>query len=122
MKNKYPKKIKLEDINNYPLICKYGVSNSRHFLENYLSEKNQNLEVRYNLSNHNLIEKYVDEGLGIGLVTRQIVKDKIDKGEYSEVKTDIELPKRKIVYVIRKNGKYSKIINEFINKIQSYKD
>lgn len=122
LKIKYPSKIKLLDLVKYPVICKYGVSNSRFFLENYFNQNNSFFDVRYNVSNHYLIEKYVEEGLGVGIVTREFVQDKIDSGEFIEIKSDVELPVRKIVYVIRKNNRYNEVLNDFIKKINSYKN
>ncbi len=121
-KDKYPSRVKLLDLVKYPIICKYGVSNSRFFLENYFSQNGGSFEVRYNVSNHFLIEKYAEEGLGIGLVTKEFVQDKLDSGELIEVEMDVKLPVRKIVYVIRKNNRYNDILSEFINKINSYKN
>lgn len=117
----YPSKIKLLDLVKYPVICKYGISNSRFFIENYFNQNGYCFDVRYNVSNHYLIEKYIEEGLGIGLVTKEFVQDKLDSGEFIEIETDIKLPIRKIVYVIRKNNRYNEILNEFIKNINDYK-
>ena len=122
LKNEIPSKINLIDLNEYPLICKYGVSVAREYLENEYLENKKIFEPRYNVSNHFLIEKYVEKGLGIGLVTKEFVKDKLDSNELIEIKTDIKLPVRKIAYAVRKNNIYNNTLREFINEIKSYKE
>ena len=114
---KFPKKIKLIDLNYYPIISKHGISSSRNFIEHYFIDNSKEFHSRYNVSNHWLIEKYVIKGLGLGLVTKEFVKEKLQTGEFVEIKTDINLPKRKNVYVTRKNSRYNEILNKFISKI-----
>ena len=120
LKNESPKKIKLIELNNYPIICKEGTSNSRKYIENYFKENGKNFKPKYNVSKHSLIEKYIDKNLGIGIVTKEYVKEKLKTKELIEIKTDIKLPKRKIVYVIRKNSIYNETIKKFIDKVKSY--
>jgi DNA-binding transcriptional LysR family regulator len=69
----------------------------------------------YELSNHWIIEEYVKLGLGIGIVVKDLVQDKLDSGEYVEIKTDKLLPVRETGYAYRKNALNYNIIKEFIN-------
>ena len=112
------KKIKITDLNEYPLIIKIGKSNSRKFIEKQFELEGKRLIPKYELSNHWLIEDYVSKNLGIGVVTKEFVEDKLDSGEYAEIKTDKKLPERTIVYAMRKNSRYNEIINKFINDIK----
>ena len=64
------------------------------------------------------MEEYIGMNLGIGLVTKEFVEDKIKSGEFVEIKTDVELPKRQIGYAYRKHYAYRKFINEFIEELK----
>ena len=56
--------------------------------------------------------------LGIGLVTKEFVKNKIESGEFVEIATDVGLPKRQIGYAYRKHYVYKNFINEFIEELK----
>ena len=103
IKDKYPKIIKLEDINSYPIICKRDYNNSRKFITNYLDKLNISFEPTWELTDYWLVEEYIRMNMGIGIVSRQFIKDELSSGQLVELKTDVELPKRSISYAIRKN-------------------
>lgn len=103
IKDKYPKFIKLEDINSYPIICKRDYNNSRKFITNYLNKLNMDFEPTWELTDYWLVEEYIRMNMGIGIVSRQFINDELSSGQLIELKTDVELPKRTISYAIRKN-------------------
>ena len=119
MKSNFPDKIKLIDLNNYPIICKLGASTTRENIETYFSKYNLTFVPKYELSNVWLIEEYVKSNKGIGLVGRDTIDEELKNGNYIEIKTDVELPHREIGYAIRKNYSHKNVVDEFIAGIFS---
>lgn len=115
-KGEIPKEIKLLDLNKYPLICKFGNSLSKNFIESHFVENGLTLEPTYELSNNWIIEEYVKLGVGIGILTEEYVQKELENKELIKVKTDIELPTREIGYAIRKNCASYNIIKEFVKE------
>lgn len=115
---KIPHKIPLIELNNYSVICKAGKSVARDFIEDYFLKKNKQFKPKFELSNNWLIEEYISMNLGIGLVTKEFIKNKLAREEFIEIKTDVELPKREIGYSFRKHYAYKQFIYEFIEELK----
>lgn len=117
LKDKFPEQINILELNNYPIICKTGSSVARKNIEQLFKEKSLKFIPKYELSNHWLIEEYVNMNLGIGLVTREFVIDELKSGKLVEIKTDHALPKRTIGYVCRKNTSNYHMLKELIDEL-----
>ena len=63
---------------------------------------------------HSLVCKLVSNGFGIGLVTKEFVKD------FYEVKSNILIPSRRVVYGIKDGRECSFSCSEFIKMIEEY--
>ena len=63
---------------------------------------------------HSLVCKLVSNGFGIGLVTKEFVKD------FYEVKSNILIPARRVVYGIKDGRECSFSCSEFIKMIEEY--
>lgn len=113
-----PDKIKLIDLDKYPVICKDGKSIGRGFVEEYFEERGKVFKPKYELSNNWLMEEYIGMNLGIGLVTKEFVEKKLKSGDFVEIVTDVELPKRQIGYAYRKHYAYKQFIYEFIEELK----
>lgn len=116
--NNIPNKINILDLNNYPIICKSGNSRARENIEDYFKMNNQEFKPKYELSNNWLIEEYVSENLGIGLITKEFAEDNLASGRFIEIETDHELPHREIGYAVRNNSMCSNLVEELVNDIR----
>lgn len=119
MKKNIPDKIKLIDLNNYPIICKIGSSSTRQNVEEYFRQNNLIFTPKYELSSVWLIEEYIKANKGVGLVDRDAILEDLKRGTCIEIKTDVELPHREIGYAVRKNYIHKNIVDEFISSIVS---
>lgn len=68
------RKIKLEELNNYPLILQQENSNTRTFLDNFCKENNVTLKANMNLASYSLVTEFTKIGLGIGYATKEYIK------------------------------------------------
>lgn len=103
MKKNFPKKIKLDEINKYPIICKKN-SIFKKFIKNLFRDKNVDLTPTWELTDYWLVEEYIKMNMGIGVVSREFIEDDIKNKNLIEIETDIDLPKHELTYAIRKNS------------------
>ena len=95
--------ISLNEINNYPLILQARGSNTRKFLDDFTKENNVLLKPSIELTSYSLVVDLARIGFGIGYVTKEYVKNLLDKELLYEIKTDVKIPSRYIGYVLSKN-------------------
>lgn len=106
-------KINLEDLNNYPLLFQKKPSNTREYLDNYLSDNNVKLLPKMEIVSYNLIMDFLKIGFGIGYATKEFIKDELDKKELYELDVVPKVPKRYIGIITLKNT----IPNFSVNKL-----
>lgn len=87
--------IKLEELNNYPLLFQKRPSNTRTFLDNYLKDNNTNLIPKTEIVSYNLIMDFVKSGFGIGYATKEFIKDDLNKSLF-EIKVTPKISSRYI--------------------------
>lgn len=87
--------LKLEDLNNYPLLFQKNPSNTRNYLDNYLKDNNVQLVPKTEIVSYNLIMDFVKSGFGIGYATKEFIKEDLNKTLF-EIKVEPKVPKRYI--------------------------
>ena len=117
IKNKFPDKINILDLNKYPIICKSGKSVTRENMNDIFNKNGLKFIPTYELSGNWLVEEYVNLDLGIGLLTKDFIEKDLEKGNLVEIKTDICIPKKEIGYAYRKNAGNVRIIKEIIHNL-----
>lgn len=109
--------IKLEKLNNYPLLFQKKPSNTRTFLDNYLKENNASLMPKTEIVSYNLIMDFVKSGFGIGYATKEFVKDDLNKSLF-EIKVTPKIPSRYIgIATLKKaipNYSVKKLIDQMV--------
>lgn len=108
------KKIKLEELNDYPLILLAQGSNGRFFLDNYCMKHNITLCPKFELASYSLVSEFIKSGIGIGLVTREFVKGELEDGTLFEIKTDAKIENRSIGVIYLKNKPLNRCSKEFL--------
>lgn len=117
IKDKFPDKINLFDLNKYPIICQTENRPPRKLLDNIYDKANIPFFPTYELSNYWLIDEYIRLGLGIGMAIKEYTQEKLQSGEFVQIQTDVELPPRQLCYAVKKNCASYGIIKEFLKKI-----
>ncbi len=87
--------VKLEELNNYPLLFQKSPSNTRAFLNNYLKNYHIKLIPKAEIVSYNLIMDFVKSGFGIGYATKEFVKEDLNKTLF-EIKVTPHIPARYI--------------------------
>ena len=68
-----------------------------------MKENNVLLKPSIELTSYSLVVDLARIGFGIGYVTKEYVKNLLDKELLYEIKTDVKIPSRYIGYVLSKN-------------------
>lgn len=100
LKNKV---LSIKDLNKYPLILQAKPSNAREFIDNFAKKYNTFLKPDIELSSYTLVSEFVKIGFGIGLVTKEYIKNELKNNELYEIKLEEKIPKRHIGIAISKN-------------------
>lgn len=100
LKNKV---LSIKDLNKYPLILQAKPSNAREFIDNFAKKYNTFLKPDIELSSYTLVSEFVKIGFGIGLVTKEYIKNELKNNELYEIKLEEKMPKRHIGIAISKN-------------------
>ncbi len=117
-RNDYPSKIQIKDINKYPLICIDVETAAKEKIEEILKQNGESFNPKYEVNQEILTLAYTKNNLGIGLITKECVQNELENHMLSEIKVDVEFPKREICYAIRKNSVGYKFLQDFIQEIK----
>lgn len=105
------------------LLQKYP-SVSRVNFNNYLKENNLSCTPKMEVVSHSLLTSFTENGFGIGLLTKEFITDKLNKTLF-EIKTNINIPRRTLVYATKNNSvpsfttvKFIEILKKFDNLIK----
>ena len=112
------KKFSIKELNNLPLLLQSTHSTARKFLDNITANEHITLKSSYNLASYGLVLSFIKEGLGVGFVNYNHVKNDIEKGTLSILNTDFKIPTRKIGLCVNKKIENNSIIKNFIKCIQ----
>jgi len=111
-------KLKLEDLNNFPLLFQKSPSNTRKYLDNYLKENKVVLHPKTEIVSYNLIMDFIKSGFGIGYATKEFILDEIKNKTLYEIKVTPNVPKRYIGIVTLKQSIPNYSANKLIDMIK----
>lgn len=95
------------------LLQKYPSVTRTKFNE-FLIKNSLECNPKMEVVSHGLLTKLAENDFGVALLTKEFIKDKLDKTLY-EIKIDINMPKRKLGYGIKKNSISSFTATKFID-------
>ena len=110
-------KISLTQINSLPLVLQNNISVKRQFLDNFFYANHISLAPDYEFTAYGLVLDFIKEGIGVGFLNKNHIKNELDNGSIFEIKTDFKIPSRKIGIAINKKSVSSKTIKNFVNFI-----
>lgn len=116
-KNLTEKEQNLQDLSKYNFIFQKSPSNTRTFLNNFLSSKNINISPKYDVVSFNLVKDMTKIGLGIGYLTKEFIESEIKNKELYPLTTNPTISPRQIGLVTLKKNIPSFAARSFINLI-----
>ena len=111
------KTISFEELNKYPLILLAQGSNGRYFLDEYCNKIGINLSPKFELASYSLVTEFIKSGIGIGLLTKEFIKEELNNGELFEIKIkpDINTNPRNIGVIYLSQKPLSHCTEKFLN-------
>lgn len=110
--------ISFDHLMELPLIFLENKSNSRDYIESFLSKKGYQVSPVFELGSHDLVIEFTKINLGISCVTKEFSMDYLERGELFEVMLEEEIPKRSIGICYLKNVPLSRAGSKFIDRIK----
>lgn len=110
--------ISFDHLMELPLIFLENKSNSRDYIESFLSKKGYHVSPVFELGSHDLVLEFTKINLGISCVTKEFSMDYLERGELFEVMLEEEIPKRSIGICYLKNVPLSRAGSKFIDRIK----
>lgn len=109
--------ISIEKVLNYPIICLDQDSISRHFIDEFLAEKNLSLNPEFELGSHDLLLDFAKINMGIACVTKEFSTSYLEQQLLKEVPLIEQIPKRSIGICYLKNVSLSIASKKFVDLI-----
>lgn len=114
LKNKI---INVNELVKYPILLQKEPSSSRELMEEYFKRNQVKVQSIMNIASSNLLIDFVKIGYGIGVVTKQYVKEELEAKELFEVKVNPPFKKRHFGIIKLKNTIISSSAKAMINLI-----
>lgn len=107
----------LNELLEQDILLQKKPSVTRSNFDDYIKENNLVCNPKMEVVSHNLLIKLVEGNFGIGLVTKEYVKDKLDKTLF-EIKIPEKIPKRKLGFAIKNDIYPSFTTKKFIELLK----
>lgn len=113
------KKLSLNNLNDYPLICMEQGTSTRKYLDEIFLSSGISLVPDIELATTDLILPMVERNLGIGLIPEMFAKDGLEQGNVFQLQLSENLATRKICLIYNPDDPLSLSAQKFIEKIKS---
>ncbi len=112
------KTITKKDLSKLPLVLlPLNASNRKNF-NKFCVNNNIVVKPLMEIGNDLIIEDCALSGLGVGLVVKEYVQNRLDNGELIELKTNFSIDPKYLVCCVESNRMNNKIINKFIELLK----
>ena len=112
------KTISKKDLSTLPLILlPFNASNRKNF-NKFCITNNIVINPLMEIGNDLIIEDCAQNGLGVGLVVREYIQNKLDNKELFELKTSFSLKEKNLVCLVETSRRNNIIINNFIELLK----
>lgn len=110
--------LSFEEITKFPLILLEPKSNSRKYVEKFISCKGIKVTPEIELGSHDLLLEFAKINLGIACVVKEFSEKYLSDGTLYELNTIEKIPKRSIGYCFLKSVSLSPASQKFIEMLE----
>lgn len=107
----------IKNILNEDLLLQKYPSVTRSNFNNYLKSQDISCTPKMEVVSHSLLTSLVENSFGIGLLTKEFISNKLNKTLF-EIRTDIKIPTRNLVYATKSNSLPSFTTIKFIELLK----
>lgn len=112
------KTITKDDLCKLPLILLPYTASGRKGFDEFCINNSISINPLMEVGNDTIIEECAQSGLGVGLVTREYVLDKLVKKELYELNTNFNFSTKHLAYLLDPNRKNDIIVKNFIDLLE----
>ena len=94
------KKMKYEELSEYPLVCLEGSTSTRHYVEAFLKEEGVTVSPEFELATSDMLIQFALRNLGIASVMEEFAKEYEEDGRLFKLQFEKEIPARKFCIVL----------------------
>lgn len=117
--SKYLNKIiNKKDLEKLPLILLPFTASNRKNFDKFCNTNNIVIKPLMEIGNDLIVEECAQSGLGVGLVVKEYVQNKLDNKELFELKTSFNIEEKDLVCLLDPNRKNNIIIKNFVNLLR----
>ena len=117
--SKYKNKIiKKKDLETLPLILLPLTASNRKNFDKFCLSNNIVINPLMEIGNDIVVEECAQGGLGVGLVVKEYVQNKLDNNELFELNTSFDIEEKELVCIIDPNRKNNIIIKNFLKLLK----
>lgn len=113
------KPLGLDEVVKLPLLLLDPKSNSRKYVEDYMSTKGIKISPEFELGSHHLLLEFAKINLGIACVTKEFSEEYLNSGLLFEVPLMEEIPKRDVGVCYLKSVPLSPASTKFVEIIEN---
>lgn len=107
----------LNELMQYKIITQKEPSNTRTFLNDYMSKNDIQFKPDIEIVSYNLVVEFIKAGFGIGYVTKEFIKEELKNKQLYEIKVNPKIPTRNLGIITLKNNTLSYAASKFIDII-----
>lgn len=107
----------LNELMQYKIITQKESSNTRTFLNDYMSKNDIQFKPDIEIVSYNLVVEFIKAGFGIGYVTKEFIKEELKNKQLYEIKVNPKIPTRNLGIITLKNNTLSYAASKFIDII-----
>lgn len=111
------KTISIKELEKLPLLLLTKGTINRNRFDDYCLENNIKINPEMEFTSNSLIKEFAKAGFGIGMLTKEHVKEELDNGTLFEIDVDLKLSNKYLGLLYEKDNNRD-IINKFIEFIQ----
>lgn len=113
------KTIDKKDLEKLPLILLPIAASNRKNFNDFCISNNIIIHPLMEIGNDIIVEECAQGGLGVGLVVKEYVQNKLDNDELFELKTTFDIKEKDLVCLINPNKKNNIVVNKFIELLKN---
>ena len=112
------KTISKKDLKNLPLVLLPLKASNRKNFNKFCLKNNIVINPLMEIGNDLIIEECAQNGLGVGLVVKEYVQNKLDSNELIELKTSFNIEEKDLVCLVEPNRMNNIIVKKFIELLK----
>ncbi len=101
-------------LENHTLIMHERGSATRKIVDDFIRKNSLKVMVKWELSNNESIKRLVEQGLGLSIISKNIVKEELKSGRLAAIHLTDSILKRKYFLIHHKDKYFSKALQSFI--------